>query len=116
MSRKAEPAVGVFSNAVVDALKDVLYNDKRTVLSLVEPTGRSNNYLAERFRKEKSFTLTDIEVICFALGLDCSDFLGNIPMSEVADNVTNISTWGADKLDGIEKKAALRDEEMDTDE
>jgi hypothetical protein len=116
MSRKAEPAPGAFSNAVVDALKDVLDNDNRFVVNLVQPTGLSNNYLAERFRKEKSFTLSDIELICNALDLDCADFLGNIPTSEVADNVTHITNWGTDKLDGIEKKAALHDEEMDTDE
>lgn len=119
MVRKAQPTPGEFSNAVVDALKDVMNNDDRTVLSLEKETGRSNNYLAKRFRKEADFTLTDIEVICEVLGLDLIKFLSELPplpMSEVPDNVTPISQMSADDIDGIALKAALTDDEMDTDE
>lgn len=116
MARKAEPTPGSYSKAVVDALLDVMSMDGINVLSLSALTGKSNNYLAKRFRKELSFTLTDVEDICNALNLDCADFLGEIKLSHPADNVTDITTWGVAEIDGITRKAALTDEEMDTDE
>ena len=116
MARKAEPTPGSYSNAVVDALIDVMENDGINVLGLSALTGKSNNYLAKRFRKELSFTLTDVEDICRAMNLDCAEFLGEIKTSHPIATVTDITTWGVADLDGITRKAALTDEEMDTDE
>ena len=129
MSKISEPTPGAFSNSVVDAIRDVMGN--RAVLSLTKefegrkPVNRSSNYLAERFRKTKSFTLTDIEEICAHLDIPLDLLFDTVakqptfveaPMSVVADNVTDISSWGADRIDGEKRKAALTDEEMDTDE
>ena len=116
MARKAEPAPGSYSNAVVDALIDVMANDRINVLGLSALTGKSNNYLSKRFRKELSCTLTDVEDICKALNLDCAEFLGEIKTSQPIASVTDITTWGVAEIDGITRKAALTDEEMDTDE
>lgn len=121
MAGKTEPLPGEYAKAVVDALRDVMDNDRIRVVKLAEMTGRSNNYMARRFRKECAFTLTDIEDICTALELDPADLLGNVvlpalEMSEVVDNVIRPDAWTAEQIERVEKRVANHDPEMDTDE
>ncbi|WP_168387325.1 helix-turn-helix domain-containing protein [Microbacterium sp. K41] len=86
--KESEPAVTEFARGVADALSKVIEKRSISKRELARQIGRSNNYVAMRFRHEAAFTLTDIDVICNALGLDAGSFIAGL---SVPANVTNLN-------------------------
>jgi transcriptional regulator with XRE-family HTH domain len=88
MSSNSEPTPGVYSRAVVEALKALMGEAQLSGSSLAKKTGKSNNYVATRMRNEKSFTLHDIADIGKVMGFDPAAFLGAVKVVETTGRVT----------------------------
>lgn len=59
-----------------------------SIADIARGTTMSANYLAERLRHEKSFTLTDIETLGEFFGFDAAEFLGAIDADAPSARVT----------------------------
>lgn len=81
--REAEPEVSRFARQIADALALVLNQRGISKRELARNIGRSNNYVAIRFRHEAALTLTDVDVICDALGLEAGSFIAGVSGSNV---------------------------------
>ena len=76
--RESEPEVTDFARLIADALANVISERGISKRELARMISRSNNYVAMRFRHEAAFTLTDVDMICSALGLDAGSFIAGI--------------------------------------
>lgn len=110
--RDKEPAVSRFAQRVANALSDVIEDRGMSKRELARLIGRSNNYVAIRFRHEAAFTLTDIDEICGALGLDAGSFIAGVA---VPSNVTPINVRGPVQ-DDLQAVASERSDQDETDE
>lgn len=91
--RDSEPEVTSFARGVANALANVIDRRGISKRELARMIGRSNNYVAIRFRHEAAFTLSDIDVICTALGLDAGSFVAGVPTNV---RYLNVPAWGED--------------------
>lgn len=87
--REKEPEATGFARRVAEVLSSVIEQRGISKRELARMIGRSNNYVAMRFRFEAPFTLTDVDEICVALGLDAGSVLAAVaaPSNLVALNV-----------------------------
>lgn len=67
-----------FSNAVIDALRDVMNYDRISCEQLAHLTGHHPNYLTKVFANRISPTLQDVNDIALALNLDPSEVCGEV--------------------------------------
>lgn len=67
-----------FSNAVIDALRDVMNYDRISLEQLAHQTGHHPKYLTKVFAKQISPTLQDVNDIAFALNLTPSEVCGEV--------------------------------------
>lgn len=110
--KESEPEVSGFARRVADALAQVIHKREISKRELARMVGRSNNYIAMRFRHEAAFTLTDIDVICDALGLDAGSFVAGI---SAPSNVTSINVRSRVQ-DDLKAVASERTDDDETDE
>ncbi|MGN7977380.1 helix-turn-helix domain-containing protein [Microbacterium sp. 22195] len=76
--KEREPEATGFARAVADAFAHVIEDRGISKRELARLVGRSNNYIAMRFRYEAAFTLTDVDEICSALGLNAGSFIAGV--------------------------------------
>lgn len=81
--REAEPEVSPFARQIADAIALVLTQRGISKRELARGIGRSNNYVAIRFRHEASLTLTDVDAMCGELGLEAGSFIAGVSGSNV---------------------------------
>lgn len=81
--REAEPEVSPFARQIADAIALVLAQRGISKRELARSIGRSNNYVAIRFRHEAALTLTDVDAMCDALGLEAGSFIAGVSGSNV---------------------------------
>lgn len=85
--KEREPEATGFARAIADALAGVIEHRGISKRELARKVGRSNNYVAMRFRHEAAFTLTDVDAICDVLGLDAGSFIAG---ASLPHNVTQL--------------------------
>jgi len=70
MPSGSQPSPGKFSRAVSVELRAALARRQVSGAALARLTGRSQTYLSERLRADRSFTMTDLEDICREANID----------------------------------------------
>jgi hypothetical protein len=76
----------------------------------------STNYIAERLRDEKSFTLSDIEELGGVFGFEPAAFLAGVATSNVIPlRVPNVGGYLDDALHGIDTAAGTDETQADED-
>ncbi|WBU37932.1 hypothetical protein [Homoserinibacter sp. YIM 151385] len=78
MPRRAEPSPSAYARAVAAALRARKTEQGLSIATIARRSPLSANYLAERLREEKSFTLTDIEILGTVLGFEPAAFLAGV--------------------------------------
>jgi transcriptional regulator with XRE-family HTH domain len=73
--RRPESEPTAFSKAATAAVRRLKADKRISNADISAATGMSTNYIAERLRDEKSFTLNDIELVADFFGIDATDFL-----------------------------------------
>jgi len=68
-----QPEPSPLARAFSSRVRIVMADKRVTAQALAEATGISRSYLGKRLRDEASFTLTDVEMISNALGLELPD-------------------------------------------
>ncbi|QNA93221.1 helix-turn-helix transcriptional regulator [Microbacterium sp. Se63.02b] len=114
--RDSEPEVSSFARKIADALAAVIEEQNISKRELARRINRSNNYVAMRFRHEAAFTLTDVDAICSALGLNAGSFIAGV---SAPSNVTalNVRARRQDRAqDDMLAVASERTGEDETDE
>lgn len=76
--RRAEPQPSEYARAVSAAIRRMRDDRGESNAEIARRTTLSANYIAERLRDLKSFTLTDIELLGEHFGFDPADFLGAV--------------------------------------
>jgi hypothetical protein len=84
MVKRAEPAPGEYSRAVVAELQAMMTKAGMSLNRLAALSGRSANYISIRMRNIASFTLTDIEEIGKVLDFNAAIFLGSVKVPNLA--------------------------------
>lgn len=110
--RRPEPAPSEYARAVTAAIRELQRARGLSIAEISRGTGHSPNYLAERLRDEKSFTLTDVERLGVCLGFDAAEFLGAIRVPGEVIAIARRRGVGAavqDRLDG--ESAAAGDDD-----
>lgn len=114
--KESEPEVSAFARNIANALATVIEKRDISKRELARRIGRSNNYVAMRFRHEAAFTLTDLDAICGVLGLDAGSFIAGL---SAPSNVTPFDVRGRRQdgaQDDLRAVASERTEEDETDE
>lgn len=75
MPSGSQPTPGPFARAVSAEVRAVMARRQVTGAQLSRMTGRSQSYLSDRLRGDRSFTATDVEDICVALKVDLLSLL-----------------------------------------
>lgn len=75
MPRRPETEPTPFSKAVTAAIRRLKADRRISNADITEKTGLSGNYIAERLRDEKSFTLSDMELLGEYFGFEPGQFL-----------------------------------------
>lgn len=86
MPRRPEPAPTPFSKAVTASIRRLRADLRLSIADIAEATGLSGNYVAERLRDEKSFTLSDMEALGDFFGFEPGQFL--VDAAAETSNVT----------------------------
>lgn len=106
--RESEPTVTGFARQIADALADVIEKRGISKRELARRIDRSNNYIAMRFRHEAAFTLTDVDVICRALGLDGGSFIAGASVGAPTDDDYDFTPDGPKADYGLAAKKGTR--------
>lgn len=69
-----QPAPSPLARAFSRRVRVVMAEQRVTAQALAETTGISRSYMGKRLRDEASFTLSDVESISKALGIEIPEF------------------------------------------
>jgi len=75
MPSGSQPSPGLFALAISAEIRSVMARRQVSGAQLARLTGRSQSYLSERLRGDRSFTANDVEDICRALKVDLLSLL-----------------------------------------
>lgn len=75
MPAGTEPEPGAFARAVSLEVRHLLTDKSISGAQLAGMIGRSQSYISQRLRGERSFTANDVETICRVLDIDLLELL-----------------------------------------
>ena len=119
MPRIPEPAPTAFAIAASAAIRRLKADNRVSNAEISDKTGLSTNYIAERLRDEKSFTLSDIELLAKFFRLDPTALLVEAarPIATVTPigKRTNDSGFLDDSVHGLDTAAGKDETQADED-
>jgi transcriptional regulator with XRE-family HTH domain len=96
--RRPESEPSPYAKAATTAIRRLLADRRLAAADIARGTDLSANYLGERLRDEKAFTLSDIEQIAAFFDLDPAAFLVEVARAHADDVGTDGDTAGIDEL------------------